>query len=122
MNLNGRKMHVVHTAPNGVVGRGTIFGFSQAGNVVTGHYSGGSIRIGYLVGLLTDDTLAFRYCQISGTDQIDGGSSTGRIEACGGGRLRIVESFAWESREGCGQNIFEEIADDSPHPSTDREC
>ncbi len=62
------------------------------------------------VGILEGDLLSFRFCQISDRVQVDGGASQGRLELLGDGRLRLVESFSWESRDGNGVNIFEEIA------------
>ena len=104
-------MRVVQTAPNGVVGNETIFRFSQAGSVVEARYSGGRIVTGYLVGILQEDSLSFRYCQVSDGVRIDGGASSGRLESLSDGRLRLVESFTWDSRGGDGGvNIFEEIA------------
>ena len=104
-------MRVVQTAPNGVVGDGTIFDFSQAGNLVEARYSGGRITVGYLVDILEQDLLSFRFCQISDRVHVDGGASKGRVERLSDGRLRIIESFTWESRGGGdGKNIFEEIA------------
>ena len=104
-------MLVVETAPNGVVGIATVFQFSQVGNVVEARYSGGRIATGFLVGILEGDVLSFRFCQISDGTRVDGGSSSGRLVTLGDGRLRIVESFTWESRGGdAGVNIFEEIA------------
>lgn len=104
-------MRVVQTAPNGVVGVGTIFRFSQVGKVVEASYSGGRIATGFLVGILEDDLLSFRFCQISDGTSVDGGTSNARLEMLSDGRLRIVESFTWESRDGdIGVNIFEEIA------------
>jgi len=103
-------MRVVQTAPNGVVGNGTVFRFSQVGNVVEASYSGGRITTGFLVGILEGEVLSFRFCQISDRTGVDGGASTGRLEILSDGRLRIVESFTWESRSGgAGVNIFEEI-------------
>ena len=119
MNLGGRKMHVVQTAPNGVVGRDTLFDFFQAGNVVSASYSGGRVQVGYLVGFLEDNTLSFRYCQISEENRIDGGTSSARIETIDGGRLRLIESFKWESKEGSGENNFEEVSECSPNKSPD---
>jgi hypothetical protein len=119
MNINGRKMHVVKTAPNGVVGRETVFEFSQAGSTVTASYSGGRVRVGYLVGVLKEDTLSFRYCQVSDVDHVDGGSSNARIELLEGGRLRLIESFKWDSKNGSGENIFEEMDTKVPNQSTD---
>ena len=115
MNLNGRTMRVVQTAPNGIVGKDTIFQFSQTGDIVEARYSGGRIAIGYLVGILVGDLLSFRFCQISDQVGIDGGASRGRLERLSDGRLRIVESFTWESRDGNGVNIFEEVAKEEPN-------
>jgi len=109
-------MHVVQTAPNGVVGRDTVFKFYQVGDVVTASYSGGRVRVGYLVGILKGDRLSFRYCQVSDEDHVDGGSSNARIESVDGGRLRLIESFKWESRDGSGENIFEEVGGEVPNP------
>ncbi len=111
VNLHGKRMRVAQTAPNGVVGKGTIFEFSQVGKVVEARYAGGRIATGFLVGLLEGDTLTFRFCQISDGIRVDGGASSGRLETLQDGRLRIVESFTWESRGGdSGVNVFEEIA------------
>jgi hypothetical protein len=119
MNLNGCKMHVVQTAPNGLVGRDTVFEFAQEGDIVTASYSGGRVRVGYLVGILKAATLSFRYCQVSDEDHVDGGFSNARVESTNGGRLRLIESFKWESRDGSGENIFEEIGREMPNQSTD---
>jgi hypothetical protein len=102
-------MRCVQTAPNGVVGRDTLFHFSQTDNRVEAHYAGGRITTGYLVGLVEGVELRFRYCQISDQLRIDSGESRCRVESTGDGRLRIIESFTWESQAGSGVNIFEEI-------------
>jgi hypothetical protein len=109
MNLHGRKMRCVQTAPSGMVGRDTIFSFSQTGNCVEAHYAGGRITTGYLVGIIDQGELSFRYCQISDKVRIDGGASQCRVEQSTDGRIRIVESFTWESQSGSGVNIFEEV-------------
>lgn len=66
------------------------------------------------MGLVDADTFLIRYCQISDNDQIDGGSSTARIETFDGGRLRLIESFKWDSQDGSGENIFQEMAESTP--------
>lgn len=108
-DLNGVLMRVVVTAPNGVVGRDTLFVFAQRGAVVEARYSGGRIAAGSLVGLLTGADFSFRYCQVTHDGAIDGGASTGRFECLDDGRLRMTETFNWESRPGQGVNVFEQI-------------
>lgn len=111
-------MRVIQTAPTGIVGRETIFQFTQKGDIVEARYSGGRVATGYLVGILTGDLLSFRFCQINDGVQVDGGLSNGRLEPLSDGRLRIVESFTWESRGGEGVNVFEEIATEEPNQAT----
>lgn len=101
-------MRVVSTAESGVVNAETLFTFTQEGPVVSAHYSGGYVRLGYLVGVITSEGLCFRYAQLDTNGRLDGGSSTCEIEMTFDGRIRLIERFQWESREGSGTNIFEE--------------
>ncbi len=107
-NVDGLKMNVVTTSPNGVVGADTIFEFHQRGDAVWAEYSGGMIQRGFLVGTLDGVTLNFRYCQRQTDGVLDGGSSVGEVQEVHG-RTRIVERFQWASRDGGGENVFEEI-------------
>jgi hypothetical protein len=60
------------------------------------------------VGILRDDTLSF-----------DGGSSSATMEPMAAGRLRHVEMFKWESKDGGGENILEEASESQPNQSTE---
>jgi len=102
-------MNVVQTDPNGVVNKNTVFEFEQSGSMVSSKYSGGRIQKGYLIGLVKDDTLEFRFTQLQDDNILDGGYSKCKIEILNDGRIRLIEKFEWESREGIGENIFEEI-------------
>ena len=55
------------------------------------------------------DTLRFRYAHV----RPDGETATGRcestIETLADGRLRLHETWAWESREGTGTSVVEEV-------------
>jgi hypothetical protein len=59
---------------------------------------------------MTIDGLQFRYSQVDMDGRIDGGYSTCEISRMEDGRIRLLEHFQWESREGTGTNVFEEIA------------
>jgi hypothetical protein len=109
MNLDGVTMFVSSTANNGVVDVSTRIAFRQHGSRVLGRYQGGSIRRGCLVGVLTGATLQFRYSQVEGSGEIHGGRSTCALTKAPGGRIRIVERFAWTTREGTGTNVFDEL-------------
>ena len=108
-SLHGKRMNVVSTASAGVVNHETIFTFTEEGDVVSAHYAGGKVRLGYLVGLRSGDTLAFRYAQIDTEGHLDGGESNCELALTPEGKLRLLEHFQWESREGVGTNIFEEL-------------
>lgn len=103
-------MRVVSTADVGAIDADTLFEFSQAGSMISARYAGGKIRLGFLIGKLVADEVTFRYCQIDREGRIDGGLSTCQIERTENGRIRLVEHFQWESRNGSGTNVLEEIA------------
>ncbi len=109
MDLDGLTMYVSSTAAIGVVGAGTLLHFVQKGDRVLARYSGGSIKRGYLVGEVTGDTLRFRYTQSEASGGIHGGSSVCNLITLSDGRARIVEHFAWRTREGSGENVFDEV-------------
>ena len=110
VSLNGKQMRVVSTAEAGVVNADTLFVFTQEGPVVSAQYSGGKVRLGYLVGTVASGTLQFRYAQIDTEGRLDGGFSTCEISSTPDVSIRLLERFQWESREGSGTNVFEEIS------------
>ena len=102
-------MNVIQTSPNGVVNSETIFSFTQEENLVSANYSGGNIQKGFLIGILKNYELEFRFVQIQINGKLDGGFSKCSIKLNENGKLQLVEHFFWESQEGSGTNIFEEI-------------
>ena len=116
INLDGLRMRVVSTAAVGVVNAETVFHFHQkdgsppdaSGAEVWAEYAGGKIQRGTLVGTREGDTLTFRYCQLQTDGVLDGGKSVCQVRRLNG-RTQIIERFQWESREGFGENIFEEF-------------
>jgi hypothetical protein len=119
ISLNGIQMRVVSTAQNGVVNAETLFTFRQDDAAVSAHYAGGKVRMGYLVGILSPEELRFRYAQLDTEGNLEGGYSTCEISRTPEGRIRLLEHFQWESREGSGTNIFEEVLANSK-PGADR--
>lgn len=109
MNLDGLTLYVSTTADIGVVGADTLLRFTQKGDRVLARYSGGSIKRGYLVGEMSDRTLSFRYTQLEGSGEIHGGSSICDLVTLPDGRMRIVEHFTWRTREGSGDNVFDQV-------------
>jgi hypothetical protein len=104
-------MHVISTAEGGDVNAETLFEFTQDGSVVSARYAGGKVRLGYLVGAMSTTELRFRYAQIDNSGRLDGGYSTCEIGRTAEGRVRLAEHFTWDSREGSGTNLYEEIGE-----------
>jgi len=110
ISLDGIRMRVVSTAQGGEVNTETLFDFAQDGSVVSARYTGGKVRLGYLVGTMSAEGLRFRYAQIDTTGRLDGGYSTCEIGPTTDGRIQLAEHFKWDSREGSGTNLYEEIS------------
>ncbi len=108
INLDGVEMYVSSTAADGVVGAGTRLRFQQRGSRLLGRYDGGAIGRGCLVGRLAGASLAFRYAQVEASGQVHAGRSVCEVFRTASGALRLVEHFAWTTREGRGTNTFDE--------------
>jgi hypothetical protein len=109
-SLDGRRFRAVAVAEGGDVGPQTEFEYVERDDgVIHARYGGGAVRLGFLVGTRAGDTLRFRYAQLLE----DGGTATGhcesRIEELGDGRLRLHETWAWDSRGGGGTSVVEEL-------------
>ena len=93
----------------GDVGAETVFEYAEEDGIVHARYAGGAVRLGFLVGTRSGDTLRFRYAQV----RADGTTATGRcesrIEPLADGRVRLHETWAWESRDGSGTSVVEEV-------------
>ena len=108
-SFSGVRMRVVSTSEYGEVNTETLFEFTQDDSTVSARYAGGNVRLGYLVGATSAEGLRFRYAQVDNHGVIDGGYSTCEVGRTIDGRLQLIEHFNWDSREGSGTNIFEEI-------------
>ncbi|MFF0990826.1 hypothetical protein [Kocuria nitroreducens] len=106
--LDGRTFVGVSNAADGDVGADTVFAYRQEGDLVWAEYAGGSVRKGFLVGTRTGDALNFRYSHLDSAGETAGGACTSRIEVLGDGRVRLHETWAWESRPGTGRSVVEE--------------
>jgi hypothetical protein len=108
-SLDGLQMRAVVTANAGEVDTDTLFTFAQYGNTVSAQYAGGTVRLGHLVGTLAAGELRFRYVQVNHSGRVDSGSSVCDVTLLPDGRIQLREHFQWESRNGSGTNVLEEI-------------
>ncbi len=107
-SLDGRVFAAVDPG-EGETSRETTFHYTEMADMVSATYSGGRVRRGFLVGVRDGNSLDFRYAQL----HVDGTTASGHcqseIEQLEDGRLRLLEHWSWESRQGSGQSIVEEL-------------
>jgi hypothetical protein len=108
-SLDGRRFHAVADVEGGDVGAETIFEYVEDGDVVHARYAGGAVRLGFLVGTREGDALRFRYAQVRADGTTASGRCESRIELLDDGRLRLHETWAWESQPGAGTSVVEEV-------------
>lgn len=107
-SLGGLRMRLVSASQAAEIDADTVFNFSQDGRTVSAHYSGGNVRLGFLIGTLKGSRLAFSFIQSRVDGTIGKGESECEIEWMEDGRVRLVEHFRWATRGGEGTNIMEE--------------
>jgi hypothetical protein len=108
-SLEGRRFGALSQVDGGEVGTETVFEYHEDADLIWARYAGGQIRLGQLVGLRRGDELEFRYCQVNWAGDTVTGHCRSVIEVLPHGRLRLVESWRWESRTGEGTSVVEEI-------------
>lgn len=94
----------------GEVGAETVFEYHEEGDLVWARYSGGSVRLGHLVGLRAGDELEFRYSQLNTAGETSNGHCRSTIHRRPDGRLELRETWEWESRPGAGSSTVVEDA------------
>lgn len=109
ISLEGRVFAGVENSSTGEVGQSTIFTYHQDQDIIWAEYSGGSVIRGYLVGTRNGENLHFRYAHLSTGKETSKGVCNSTIEILDDGRVRLHESWAWESRPETGHSIVEEL-------------
>lgn len=93
----------------GDVGSDTLFAYrEEADDTVWARYGGGAVRLGFLVGTRRQNSLDFRYAHVTADGDTATGHCTSRIEQLADGRLRLHETWTWDSRTGSGTSVLEE--------------
>lgn len=109
ISLDGRTLVGVENVEQGEVSGETRFHFEQDGNNIYARYSGGEIVDGHLVGLLVGDEWEIRYVQINEDGDTATGHSIGEITVLDDGRVRVEDEWEWESKDGSGESVLEEV-------------
>lgn len=111
-SLDGRLLRSVANDDGGEVDGETVFEFSQDGDLVHAEYAGGRVRLGFLVGTVDGERLEFRYAQLLTSGETQTGRSVDEIEVLEDGRVRLHERWSWDSADGEGTSVLEEVAGD----------
>ncbi|MFG2296152.1 hypothetical protein [Streptomyces sp. NPDC048603] len=98
---------VADQAP-GQVGRQTRFEYREREGGIWAEYAGGDVVRGYLVGTRAGDTVDFRYVQLRADGSTASGHCTSLVTELPDGRLRLEETWTWESQDGSGTSAVEE--------------
>lgn len=108
-SLDGRRFADQTGHHDGDVSGDTVFSYREADGEVWADYAGGVIRRGALIGRRAGDRLDFRYVHLT----VDGATASGRcqtvIALLPDGRIRLDETWEWESKGGHGTSTLEEL-------------
>jgi hypothetical protein len=108
--LDGLVLAPVSDQAPGQVGTGTRFAYHEEDGVVWADYAGGDIVRGHLVGTREGDRLDFRYVQLGHDGTTASGHCVSLVVELPDGRVRLEETWTWESRPGSGTSVVEELS------------
>jgi RimJ/RimL family protein N-acetyltransferase len=110
LHLGGRIFAAPDTAAlTGDVGPATRFSYNEeAEGLVWARYEGGDVALGHLTGRRDGERLEFRYSHVDIAGDTASGHCETRIEQLPDGRLRLHETWVWDSREGSGTSVLDE--------------
>ncbi|MFD4737912.1 hypothetical protein ACFWNR_23470 [Streptomyces virginiae] len=108
-SLDGLVFAPVADQAPGQVGRQTRFEYHEQDDRVWAEYRGGDVSMGYLVGTRAGRTIDFRYVQLRLDGTTASGHCTSRVTELPDGRLRLEETWTWESQEGSGTSVVEQL-------------
>ena len=111
INYDQKKFRIVSNSENGELSTELIFTYEQHDNILSCSYSGGSVVLGMLLGVVHDDgILEFNYQQINSENEIKTGKCTSIPEILEDGRIRLHEKWQWTNGDlSVGESILEEI-------------
>lgn len=93
----------------GEVNTSTRFRYREADGVIWADYAGGEIVRGHLVGTRDGDRLDFRYVQLRRDGRTSSGHCVSTVVELPDGRLRLDETWEWESQDGKGTSVVEQL-------------
>ncbi|WP_030972939.1 hypothetical protein [Streptomyces sp. NRRL S-1824] len=108
-SLDGLVLSPVADQAPGQVGTRTRFTYHEEKGAIWADYAGGEVLRGHLVGTRTGDRLDFRYVQLKQDGTTSSGHCVSTVVGLADGRVRLTERWEWESQEGSGTSVVEEL-------------
>ncbi|MGW2019256.1 hypothetical protein [Streptomyces sp. NPDC001927] len=108
-SLDGLVLAPVADQAPGQVGTRTRFTYHEEDGRIWAEYAGGDVVRGFLVGTRAGDRLDFRYVQLKQDGTTSSGHCDSLVVELPDGRVRLEESWAWESQEGSGTSVVEQL-------------
>ncbi len=116
INYDGRRFRMVSTATGDTEAvAGTVFDYSQQGNVVTCRYAGGSVHVGLMHGHCdADGVLTIRFQHRYTDGRWMSGKGVSKPQVLPDGRIRLLETYEVFDTGDIGESVVEEARDNTP--------
>ncbi|MDT0614517.1 hypothetical protein [Streptomyces lancefieldiae] len=108
-SLDGLVLAPVADQAPGQVGTRTRFVYHEQDGAVWAEYEGGDVVRGRLVGTREGDRLDFRYVQLKTDGSTSSGHCVSAVVELPDGRVRLEETWEWESQRGSGTSVVEQL-------------
>ncbi|GHD97921.1 hypothetical protein [Streptomyces alanosinicus] len=110
-SLDGLTFAPVADQAPGQVGTRTRFAYHEDDGRIWAEYAGGDVVRGHLVGTREGDLLDFRYVQLRTDGTTACGHCVSTVVELPDGRIRLEETWEWESRAGAGRSVVEQVTE-----------
>ncbi|MZF87096.1 hypothetical protein [Streptomyces sp. SID5643] len=108
-SLDGLVLAPVADQAPGQVGTRTRFTYHEREGEIWAEYAGGDVVRGRLVGTREGDRLDFRYVQLKRDGTTSSGHCVSAVVELSDGRVRLEETWEWESGQGHGTSVVEQV-------------
>ncbi|MEU2542160.1 hypothetical protein [Streptomyces iakyrus] len=108
-SLDGLVLAPVADQAPGQVGTRTRFTYHERQGEIWAEYAGGDVVRGRLVGTREGDRLDFRYVQLKRDGTTSSGHCVSAVVELPDGRVRLEETWEWESGQGKGTSVVEQV-------------
>jgi hypothetical protein len=113
-SLDGLVLAPVADQAPGQVGTRTRFTYHEMDGEIWAEYTGGDVVRGHLVGTREGDRLDFRYVQLKRDGTTSSGNCVSAVTELPDGRVRLAETWEWESQTGAGSSVVEQVTEPAP--------